>query len=223
MSERARQLIDEARKAIVSTEEQILLHPYLDALEKRGLGKGKLTMLAVQQRHILKSDLRGVELALARAATPRAREFLSGMLEGERAAMEALTPFGRALGLSPEQVDAGEPFSGAFAYATYVYWLAANGTAAEFVGAFLVNLRAWGANCARASRALKGNYGLAKEDVAFFDLFSTAPPGFEERGLEVVGEGLEQGVDPVLVRRAARLLQRYELMFWDTMWDRSRN
>ena len=46
-----------------------------------------------------------------------------------------------------------------------------------------------------------------------------APPGFEEQGLAVVEEGLNQGADPVRIRRAARLLQGYELLYWDTMWE----
>ena len=219
MTQRARQLIDNARKAIVSTEERIRLHPYLDALERRGVGKGKLALFAGQQRHIIKSDLRSVELALSRAESAVARDFLSGMLEGERAALGALTLFGGALGLTPEQVDAAKPHPGAFAYSAYVYWLAGNGTSAEFAGAFLVNLDTWGANCGRVSRALQANYGLVKEDVAFFDLFASAPPGFEERGLAVVEEGLEKGMEPWRVNRAARMLQGYELMFWDTMWE----
>jgi len=56
-------------------------------------------------------------------------------------------------------------------------------------------------------------------DVAFFDLFASAPPGFEEQGLSVVEEGLAQGADPVRIRRAARLLQGFELLYWDTMWE----
>lgn len=223
MTHRARQLIDETRNAIMSAEERIRLHPYLDALEKRGIGKGNLSEFAGQQRHIIRNDLRSVELAVSRAEAGSAREFLSGMLEGERAALSALMPFGRALGLSPEQLDAAEPLPGAFAYCAYVNWLAGNGTSAEFAGAFLVNLAAWGANCGRVSRALQANYGLAREDVAFFDLFASAPPGFEERGLQVVEEGLEKGTDPRLVRRAARMLQGYELMFWDTMWEAVRS
>ncbi len=223
MTHRARQLIDDARKSIVSIEERIRLHPYLEALEKRGLGKGKLAMFAGQQRHIIGSDLRSVELAISRAESKMTRDFLSGMLVGERAALAAIEPLGRAFGLSVEQLNATEPFPGAFAYSAYVTWLAAFGTAAEFVGAFLVNLESWGANCARASRALQANYGLPKEDVAFFDLFASTSPGFEERGLAVVEEGLEKGADPVLIRRAARMLQRYELLFWDTMWEKAKS
>ncbi len=223
MTQRARQLLEAARKAIMSTEERILLHPYVEALERRRVGKGKLAPFAGQQWHIIGSDLLSVERIATRAESQGARDFLGGMLEGERAALEALGTFGRALGLSPEQMRAAEPIPGAFAYSAYVTWLAAYGTVAEFAGAFLVNLEAWGANCGRVGRALRGNYGLTGQDVAFFDLFAAAPPGFVERGLAVVEEGLEQGVEPVRIRRAARMLQGYELMFWDTMWDAARS
>jgi hypothetical protein len=88
---------------------------------------------------------------------------------------------------------------------------------AEFAGAFLVNLEAWGANCSRMSRALRDLYGLTGADVAFFDLFALTPPGFEEQGIAVVEEGLAQGVDPGRIHRAARMLQGYELLYWDTI------
>jgi len=219
MAHRARQLLDDARKAIASTEKRIRRHPYLGALEARGVEKGKLALFAGQQCHIIESDLRSVALIVSRAESQRARDFLSGMLQGERAALTALGSFGQVLGLSPEQLHAAEPLPGAFAYSAYVNWLATYGTAAEFVGAFLVNLTAWGENCGRISRALQAGYGLSGQDVAFFDLFASAPPGFEEQGLAVVEEGLQQGADPVRIRRAARMLQGFELLYWDTMWE----
>lgn len=222
MANRAKDLLDEARKAIASTEERIRRHPYLEALEARRVEKGKLAMFAGQQFHIIESDLRSVALIVSRAESQAARDFLVGMLQGERAALEALGDFGEALDLSPELLHAAEPLPGAFAYSAYVTWLATYGTAAEFVGAFLVNLEAWGGNCGRISRALKAGYGLSGKDVAFFDLFAGTPPGFEEKGLAVVEEGLGKGADPVRIRRAARLLQGFELLYWDTMWEVSK-
>jgi pyrroloquinoline quinone (PQQ) biosynthesis protein C len=222
MAHRARRLLDDARKAIASTEERIRRHPYLEALEARGVEKVKLGLFAGQQCHIIESDLRSVALIFSRAESQVARDFLGGMLQGERAALESLGHFGKAVGLSPVQLHAAEPLPGAFAYSAYVTWLAAYGTAAEFVGAFLVNLTAWGQNCGRISRALQAGYGLSGQDVAFFDLFAGAPPGFEEQGLAVVEEGLGHGADPLRIRRAARLLQGYELLYWDTMWEASK-
>ena len=222
MSHRARQLLDDTRKAIASTEQRIRRHPYLEALEAQRVEKGKLSLFAGQQCHIIESDLRSVALIVSRAESQAARDFLAGMLQGERAALTALWAFSRALGLSSEQLHAAEPLPGAFAYSAYVNWLATYGTAAEFVGAFLVNLTAWGENCGRISRALQAGYGLSRDDVAFFDLFASAPPGFEEQGLAVVQEGLSQGADPVRIRRAARMLQGFELLYWDTMWEATR-
>jgi pyrroloquinoline quinone (PQQ) biosynthesis protein C len=222
MAHRARRLLDDARKAIASTEERIRRHPYLEALEARAVEKGKLALFAGQQCHIIESDLRSVALIFSRAESQVARDFLGGMLQGERAALESLGHFGKGVGLSPVQLHAAEPLPGAFAYSAYVTWLAAYGTAAEFVGAFLVNLTAWGQNCGRISRALQAGYGLSGQDVAFFDLFAGAPPGFEEQGLAVVEEGLGHGADPLRIRRAARLLQGYELLYWDTMWEASK-
>jgi pyrroloquinoline quinone (PQQ) biosynthesis protein C len=223
MAHRARQILEGARKAIASTEERIRRHPYLEALEAQRVEKGKLALFAGQQCHIIESDLRSVALIVSRAESQGARDFLNGMLQGERAALEVLGPFGQALGLSPVQLHSAEPLPGAFAYSAYVTWLATYGTAAEFVGAFLVNLEAWGGNCGRISRALQAGYGLSGRDVAFFDLFASTPPGFEEQGLAVVEEGLGHGADPVRIRRAARLLQGYELLYWDTMWEVSKD
>lgn len=222
MAHQARKLLDDARKAIASTEERIRRHPFLEALEARGVEKRALTLFAGQQGHIIESDLRSVALIVSRAESQGARDFLAGMLQGERAALTALGVFGRALGMSSEQLHAAEPLPGAFAYSAYVNWLATFGTAAEFAGAFLVNLEAWGGNCARMSRALQAGYGLSGPDVAFFDLFGSPSPEFEEQGLAVVEEGLAQGADPVRIRRASRLLQGFELLYWDTMWEAAR-
>lgn len=217
MAAQARQVIEEGRRKIAPLEERIRQHPYLQRLEARQVDRGKLAICAGQQWHIIESDLRSVALIVTRSESQATRDFFLGMLQGERAALQALEAFGRAAGLSADQLRAAEPLPGAFAYSVYVAWLALYGSTAEFAGAFLVNLEAWGSNCGRMSRALRDGYGLTVADVAFFDLFAVTPPGFEERGIAVVEEGLAQGVDPVRIHRAARLLQGYELLYWDTI------
>jgi hypothetical protein len=64
--------------------------------------------------------------------------------------------------------------------------------------------------------ALRDRYGLSEEATTFFDLFSgPAPVGFEEGVQRVIDDGLRHGVTEADILRAARLLQSYELMFWD--------
>jgi hypothetical protein len=72
------------------------------------------------------------------------------------------------------------------------------------------------------SRVLRSRYGLGADDVAFFDLFANPPEGFERQALAVVEGGLQRGVDPRLIKRAARLLQGYEKLYWDTLLARAR-
>lgn len=223
MTQRVKQLIAESRSAMISTEEQLLLHPYMEALEKKGLGKGKLPLFTVQQHYVMKYNVMGVEVARDRAASPNANDFMSEVVHNLRAASDALDHFGESLGLSTEMLYKGEPLSGAIAYSMYVYWLASKRTTAEFAAAFLVGMPSWGANCIRVGRALQANYGFAKKEIAFFDTFSVVSPELEKVGMEVIAEGLDHGVDTVLIRRSVRLLLRYELMFWDTMWERSRS
>ncbi len=67
------------------------------------------------------------------------------------------------------------------------------------------------------SRILKERFGLGEKEVAFFDLFASPPATFEADALRVIQQGLDCGIEPSLIQRAARLLQAYELMYWDTL------
>ena len=100
-------------------------------------------------------------------------------------------------------------------------WLALYGSDAEIAAAYLINFPAWGHNCGRLSRILKKHFGLREKEVAFFDLFASPPATFEANALSVIQQGLDGGNDPRLIQRAARLLQAYELMYWDTLYRTS--
>jgi hypothetical protein len=210
-------LVEGVRRELQPLSERILNHPYLLALEAGQIGREHLRLFAAQQAHIIGSDLRSVALMVARATTERSRAFFLELLEGERAAQKALGAFKAALDKGTGTPVGDEPLPGAFAYCAYVAWLALYASEAEFAGALHINLPVWGANCGRIAEALRRRYRLAEADVAFFTLFATAPPGFEDRAAAVVTEGLERGVTQAMIRRAASLLQGYELLFWDTM------
>ena len=103
------------------------------------------------------------------------------------------------------------------AYKAHVAWLALGGSSTDVALAFLANLAAWGACCERLGASLRERYGLSEEATGFFTFFSTPPPDFEERALSVIDAGLSAGDSPLNARRAARLLQAYELLYWDTL------
>ncbi len=217
----ARELIAETRAQLKGVEDKLFAHPYLSAVEEGRIIKEKLRLFAGEQYYIINSDLRSVALLVSRQADGPHRDFFLGALQGEAAAGDALRAFAKALEMSEDDLRAHEPMPGCQAYPAYVAWLAAYGSAADFAAAFLVNLPAWGSSCARMSAALKGKYGLSSEAVAFFDLFAAPAPEFEADSLRVIQAGLDRGVDLRGAARAARLIQAYELMYWDTLYEAS--
>jgi len=210
-------LVERVRQELMPLNERILNHPYLQALQAGRIERGRLWLFAAQQSYIIGSDLRSVALMVARASSEGSRAFFLELLEGERAALKALDLFRAAVVAAPGPPVSDEPLPGAFAYCAFVAWLSLYASEAEFAGALLINLPVWGANCGRMAEALRSKYGFSGADVAFFTLFATAPPGFEERAAAVIAEGLAHEVVQAKIRRSASLLQGYELLFWDTM------
>jgi pyrroloquinoline quinone (PQQ) biosynthesis protein C len=209
----AAQLVQEIRSELAPIRDQLLAHAYVSAVEEGLIELEQLRPFACEQSLIIASDLRSVAQLVSRFGS----DFFLDVLAGERAAQQALVTFATALGLTPDDLEAYEPLPGAHAYAAYMSWLAAHASDAEVAAAYLVNFPAWGENCARMSRALTGRYGLTPDQVRFFDLFADPAGEFETHALAVIAAGLERGVPERRIRRAARLLQGYELLYWDTL------
>lgn len=216
---RAADLVGSLRRELASLEEAIRRHPYLEALEAGEVPESSLASFAGEQYTIISSDRRSFAHLAARFPEPPAGDFFLGMAEGEGEALARLLTFASQLGLDEGGLRTYEPEPGAQAYTAFVSWLGMNGSRADVAVAFLANLAAWGECCGRMAEALRSRYALAEEAVAFFRFFAVPGPGFEERALSVADAGLEDGDSPARARRAARLLQAYELMFWDTLHE----
>ena len=212
----AKEVVEEIRMDLRPLDEKILGHPYIMALNEGKLPLDSLRAFAGQQYHIITSDLRSIAGLLSRHGQLPSRPWLLAVLQGEAAALDALFTFAKKLSMSESDLKTFEPIPTAHAYCTYVAWLGMYGSDGELAGAFLVNFAAWGANCGKMSKALQDRYGLTKEEVAFFELFSQMPPA-EKQVLKVIQGALDRGIEPALIHRAARMLQTYELMFWDAM------
>ena len=212
----ALQLVEQIRSDLRLLEATISCHPYLKALEEGRVQRDSLRVFAGQQHDIISSDLRSIALILSRQGMLPSRRFLMNALQGEAAALDALHAFAGALGLNVTDLEVFEPLPTAYAYCTFVAWLALYGSDAELAGAFLVNFSVWGVNCGRMHKALHEKYGIAPSALAFFDLFANMP-SFEQEALGIIQNGLDRGVPARLVHRAARMLQGYELMFWEAM------
>ena len=202
----APELLAAVRAELAPVERALAEHRYLAELEAGRLPLESLRAFAGEQRAIIASDRTSFEHLAVRFSEPPAGSFFAEMAAGEAEALRLLDRFAAQVGLADEY----EPLAGCQAYPAYVAWLALNGSPADVALAFLANLAAWGRSCGRIRDALRPAYG--EHAVAFFDFFAEPPAGFEKRALALVATG-----DPRSARRAARLLQAYELLYWDTL------
>lgn len=202
------ELLAVVRAELAPVERRLADHPYLAELEAGRVPLESLRVFAGEQRAIIASDRNSFGHLAHRFPEPPAGGFFREMAAGEAEALQLLERFAAAVGLGGEY----EPLAGCQAYPAYVAWLALNGSPADVVLAFLANLETWGRSCARMRDALRPAYG--DDAVAFFEFFAQSPPDFEERALALVATG-----EPSSARRAARLLQAYELLYWDTLAD----
>jgi thiaminase len=204
--------LDELRSELAAVEAAIRGHRYLDSFAA-ALPRS-LERFTGEQYAILTSDRRSFAQLAVRFPSGAAGEFFLALAEGEGQALERLLRLAAELGLDEHRLRRYEPLPAAQVYPAYVAWLALNGSRADVALALLANLAAWGDNCARMAGTLRGRH-----DTAFVDFFAEPAPGFEERALAVADEGLAAGESPERARRAARFLQAYELLFWDTLAD----
>ena len=204
----AAELLLVVRAELAPVERSLAEHRYLAELEAGRVPVESLRAFAGEQRSIITSDRRSFEHLAQRFPQPPAGGFFRDLAAGESEALRLLERFAAAVGLGRDF----EPLAGCQAYPAYVAWLALNGSPADVALAFLANLESWGRSCARMRDALRPLYGAHR--VAFFDFFAEPPAGFEERALALITTGGRASG-----RRAARLLQAYELLYWDTLAD----
>jgi thiaminase len=181
------------------------------------LPRDRLAALAGEEYRIIASDRRSFLVLAARFPEPPAGEFFVGLAGGESLALSKLLTFAAALGLGEEDLEAYEPRPGCQAYAGHVAWLALNGSQGDVALALVANFAAWGSYCAAVAQALRRHYGLDDEACGFFDFFAAPVPEVERQALAVAEASLEEGRPPASARRHARLVQAYELMFWNTL------
>jgi hypothetical protein len=215
----AGELLERVSVRLAPVEEAIRAHRFLAAVTAARVPQQRLRALAGEQWRIIASDRRSFAYLAARFPAPPAGDFFLTMADGEGHALALLDGYSAWLGIDELWLRDYAPDPRAQAYPAFVSWLALNGTSSAVALAFVTNLAAWGDNCAELAAGLRDGYGADDEAVAFFEFFAKPPPDLRERALAVVQAGLDGGDDPVEAERAARLLQAYELMFWDALID----
>ena len=142
-SQTAQGVMRDVKDALAEEEDRLRRHPYFDRLATGEVPDEALRAFPGHQFHMWRSDMRSAAMMV--------QSFFKGDLQGEIAARDGLVLLAAKLGMSEEDLEAYEPTAEGFAYAAYVAWLAAYGSAAEVACGLSVNLAAWGYNCGRLS------------------------------------------------------------------------
>ncbi|HEV2781763.1 MAG TPA: transcriptional regulator [Actinophytocola sp.] len=214
MTRSAKELLDKIRQELAPEEGA---NRFVPLVAEGRAPLSAIGALAAEEQRIVAGDWRSLLMLAARAEEPAARGFFSGLAQGESLALPMLTPLAEAAGFDEATIRAYRPQPGCQAYSAYVAWLALNAEPAAAVLAMLANFAAWGGYCATMGQALRQHYGFTDEACAFFDFFATPVPELEEQALAAVQAGLDAGVPLDDAREHGRLLQAYELMFWNAL------
>ena len=206
-------ILDEIRSWLAPLNKRILNHPYISEAEKGDLPLGKVEAFVANQYYIIDHDARSLALMASRSKSVDEFEFFNTILNGDAEALPLLIKMSTALGWGLRDLDDYTPIPEAVVYSHYLTSLAHFASPGEQAMALIVNLPVWGSNCKRLSRALKDNYGM--EETSFLDIFARPMAESEEAALSVINRYLNE---KKCMRKAARLVQAYELMFWNGIY-----
>jgi len=210
------EVVEKIRVELRHLDDEIRDHLYIRMLRQKKVDLPTLRAFPGHQYHIIQSDLRSFAMMIHRFSEPSVQSFFGQVYQGGVEARTNILPLAQKLGMSEEELEHYPITPEGFAYATYMGWLSMYGSAAEIVAGFLVNFSAWGYNCGQMSQSLQSHYGFTSEDTVYLDTFATLP-SLEPVALKIIQDGLDKGVAPWRIQRAAYLFQGYEKMYWDTM------
>ncbi|MEU8550309.1 transcriptional regulator [Streptomyces roseoverticillatus] len=217
MTRTAQEVLADAVRGLAPAEGANRLVPRIAAGEAP---REVFAAFALEQHQVITSDRRSFAHLAGRAAAsdPASAGFFESLTRGEDLALSLLGPLTAACGLDEEAVRAHEPRPGCQAYPSYAAWLALGAEPVDAVVALTANFAAWGGYCAAVGAALREHYGFDNPACGFFDFFAGPAPELEERAVAAVTAGLESGrLSEPPAHRYGRLLQAYELMFWDAL------
>jgi len=150
---------------------------------------------------------------ISRSIRDEELEFFDSVYNGDVQALPLLRRMAQSLGLKIIELDTYVPIPEAVSYAHYLTFLAQFATPGEQTMALVVNLPVWGSNCNRLSKALKEKYGI--DETSFLDLFAQPITEAEKAANSVINCYLDMKEE---MKRVAKLIQGYELMFWNGVY-----
>lgn len=208
----------------LETENKLESHPYVLAAEAGTLTLAQRRAFCYEQYAIQRSDaISFASLAGHRSFRPKSlttatvpdgddKDIFQFLLSGEVYASSLLLDHAKSLGINNERNIAHYPCSSlAQAYPSYWARMALDQARAAGAAACAVNFPAWGRMCSRLYEAAP-----SKDGMDFIQFFSTPIDSLDEMAAAVIDS--EENVQYEDLVQHVRLLQNYEVLFWDAVY-----
>ena len=208
------------RDALKPIESKLIDHPFLRKVEQGAYSKKQLAILPKEEYYIVASDLLSSRHLLQRFESAPSGSFFKSLVENEEFAQNNIVKLTEALGCSLGELRAHEPDPRCQVYPSYFARLALHGSEAEVLVAFASNFSVWWSACKRVAVALVEQHGVPEQATAFLNPFNEVPPPdapFDELTTDAIERGLRGDVGAQELVRVARIIQHYELWFWDAL------
>ncbi|MGW3010728.1 thiaminase II/PqqC family protein [Streptomyces sp. NPDC001219] len=209
-------VLDDAVRALAPDS---AANPLVAQIEAGAAPRTVFATLALEQHQVVAADRVSFQHLARRAdGDPPVADFYDLLAQGETLALKRLAGLADACELTAREIAEYRPRPGCQAYPSYAARLALSGDPADVAIALTANFAAWGGYCTVVGTAMRDHYGFPEAACAFFGFFAEPAPAVEERARAAVQHGLDTGqARPATAHRYGRLLQAYELMFWDSV------
>ena len=208
------------RDTLRPIEGNLLDHPFLKKVEQKTYSEKQMALLPKEEYYIVSTDLLSARHLMGRFGNGPSGSFFGDLVENEEFARKNIVMLAEALGSSLSELEAHEPDPYCQAYPSYFARLALHGSEAEVLVALSSNFSVWWSACKRIAVALQNLYGVPKEATAFLNPLNEVPPPdapFDQLTVDALERGLAEGVEEKDIVRVARIIQQYELFFWDAL------
>jgi hypothetical protein len=214
MNRSPKELLASVRQALAPTEGT---NHFVELISDGSLPVDRVKALLCEEYLIGNADRRSFSLLAARFPDSPAADFFLYLASSETPGRIGLLNLAAKLGLEEKEIQAYEPLPGCQMYPAYLSLLALGSSQVDSALAIVANMATFADACAATAKALQRHYGVDRESVGFFAVFGEPNPEFEALAMSVVESGLGGDELPRSARTAARLLQTYELAFWNTL------
>ncbi|MFE0382274.1 transcriptional regulator [Streptomyces inhibens] len=211
-------VLNEAVRALAPDRDA---NPLVARIEAGEAPRSVFATFALEQHQVITADRLSFQHLARRAdGDPPVADFFDLLAQGEALALTQLAGLTDACELTARDITGYRPRPGCQAYPSYAARLALGAEPTDVAIALTANFAAWGGYCATVGAAMRDHYGFPDAACEFFAFFAEPAPAVEEQARAAVQHGLDTGqAQPAAAHRYGRLLQAYELMFWNSVAD----